>query len=96
MSLFAITSPNETLRHSKNHPQLDLDSLFTMANVRGKTLLLASVAIVINNIPRYLPYKWVQSILITGLQCLNLSMHGVKAQNTQRNEVSLDMLLGMV
>ena len=49
---------------------------------RLRKLLLASVAIAINNIPRYLPYKWVSLILITGLQCLNASMHGEKAQNT--------------
>ena len=82
MSLSAITSSSEILRHSKNHPQLGPNSLSTTAKARGKTLLLASVAIAINNTHRYLPYKWVPSILITGLQCLNPSMHGAKAQNT--------------
>ena len=57
MSFFAITSPSEILKHSKNHPQLGPDSLSTRVKVRGKTLLLASVAIAINNIPWYLPYK---------------------------------------
>ena len=78
MSLFAITSPNEILKHSKNHPSTR-PWLFVH---NGKTLLLASVAIAINNTPRYLPYKWVPSILIIGLQYLNATMHGANAQNT--------------
>ena len=82
MPSLGITCPIETLRHSKNHPQLGPNSLFTTAKVKGKTLLLASVAIAINNTPRYLPYKWVPSILITVLQYLNPLMHGVNAQNT--------------
>ena len=57
MSLSAITSPSEILRHSKNHPQLGPNSLFITAKARGKTLLLASMAIAINNTPQYLPYK---------------------------------------
>ena len=48
-----ITYPIEILRHSKNHSQLGPDSLFTTAKARGKTLLLASVAITINNTPIY-------------------------------------------
>ena len=82
MPSLGITCPIETLRHSKNHPQLSPDSLFTTAKARGKTLLLASVTIAINNTPRYLPYKWVPSILIAGLQYLNAAMHGANAQNT--------------
>ena len=82
MSLSAITSSSEILKRSKNHPQQGPDSLSITTKARDKTLLLASVTIAINNTPRYLPYKWVPSILITGLQCLNPSMHGAKTQNT--------------
>ena len=51
MSTLSITCPIKILRHSKNYPQLGPDSLFTIAKARGKTLLLASVAIAINNNP---------------------------------------------
>ena len=78
----SITCPIEILRHSKNHPQLGLDSLSTTAKARGKTFWLALVAIAIINTHRYSPYKWVPSILITGLQYLNVAMRGANAQNT--------------
>ena len=77
MSSLGITWLIVSLRHYKNHLQLDPDSQSTTAKVRGNTLLLASVAIATNNFPWYLPYRWVPLILITGLQYLNPSMHGL-------------------
>ena len=47
MPLLGITCSIETLRHSKNHPQLGPDSIFITAKAGGKILLLASVAIAI-------------------------------------------------
>ena len=82
MPLSGMTCSIEVLRHSKNHPQLSPHSLSTTAKARGKTFWLASVAIVIINTPLYLPCKWVSSILITGLQYWNATMHGANAQYT--------------
>ena len=82
MPSLGMTCSIKVLRHSKNHPQLGLDSLSTTTKAIGKTFWLASVAIVIINTPLYLPYKWVPSILITGLQYWNAVMHGANAQYT--------------
>ena len=82
MPSLGMTCSIEVLRHSKNHPQLGPDYLSTTAKAIGKTFWLASIAIAIINTPLYLPYKWVPSILITGLQYWNAAMHGANAQYT--------------
>ena len=82
MPLSSMTCSIEVLRHSKNYPQLGPNSLSTTAKARGKTFWIASIAIAIINTPLYLPYRWVPSILITGLQYWNATMHGANAQYT--------------
>ena len=71
------------LIQDKNHDQLAHDSPSTIAKASGKTSFSASTAIAINNQAWYFPYKTIASILITGLQCLNPSIEGPKAQNTR-------------
>ncbi|KAL1329620.1 hypothetical protein AAHE18_12G054100 [Arachis hypogaea] len=64
----------------KDHDSVDSNS--TRAKAIGRILLLSSWVIAISSTPLYLPYKCVLSTDTNGLQHLNASIYGGKAQNT--------------
>ena len=55
-------------------------SFATIANAKGNIKSLPSIVIAINNLISYFPQTCVPSIDITGGQCTNPSMHGLKAK----------------
>ena len=73
----------------KNQYQLSIVSSSTMAKASGKNLLSPSYVDAISNLPLYLPYRKILSILITSLQCWKSSIDGPKDQNTLSNIAQL-------
>ncbi|MED6150729.1 hypothetical protein PIB30_075335 [Stylosanthes scabra] len=67
----------------KDHASVVSDS--TSAKAIGKILSFPSWATAISKTPPYFPYKWVPSMEMKFLQCLNASMHGGNDQKALSN-----------
>ncbi|MED6142525.1 hypothetical protein PIB30_114656, partial [Stylosanthes scabra] len=65
-----------SLRCPRKNDQASFVSPSTIANAIGNMFELPSWAMAISKVPPYLPYKWVPSMEIRGLQCLNASTQG--------------------